>query len=323
MRYREWAGRRVSVLALGSSDFGGKMPEGRAVELMDAYAALGGNFIDTARVYGDFAGRRPGESEKVIGRWLGRRHREGIFLSTKGAHPDLDHMDRRRCGREDILSDMKRSLDNLKTDHVDIYWLHRDEPGRPAEDILETLNLLVEEGLTRLVGVSNWSVARIAEMNACAAARMLRPLDADQPQFSLARQMVQDDPTLVSVDGALWRYHARTGLPLAAFSSQAKGFFTKLHTLGAEGLPDKARRRFLCPENLDAYERVLRVCGETGYTPGAVALAWLTSQPFPVYPICGASRPEQVEALAEAGDATLTDEQRDYLTGERFVGGNS
>ena len=313
MRYRAWGGKRVSVLALGSTDFGGKQPEGLAFEFMDTYAALGGNFIDTARVYGDFAGGRLGECEKVIGRWLERRDRDSLFISTKGAHPDMAHMDRRRGGREDILSDIGHSLENLRTDCVDIYWLHRDEPDRPVGDILETLNLLVEEGMTRMVGVSNWTVERIAEMNAWAAGHGLRPLDGDQPQFSLAKQMVRDDPTLVSVDAALWRYHAETGLPLVAFSSQAKGFFTKLHTLGAEGLPDKARRRFLCPENLAIYERVLEVCGQTGLTPGAVALAWLTSQPFPVYPICGASRVEQVEALAEAGDAVLTEAQRDYL----------
>lgn len=313
MRYREWGGKRVSVLALGSSDFGGKIPEGLAVEFMDAYCELGGNFIDTARLYGDFESGRQGESEKVIGRWLERRDRDGVFLSTKGAHPDLEHMDRRRCGRADILYDIRRSLENLKTDCVDIYWLHRDEPDRPVGDILETLNLLVEEGMTRMVGVSNWTAARIAEANAWAAGHGLRPLDADQPQFSLARQMVVEDPTLVSVDAELWRLHAGTGLPLAAFSSQGKGFFTKLHDLGADGLPEKARRRFLYPENLATYERVLKVGEETGLSPGAVALAWLTAQPFPVYPICGASRVEQVLALAEAGDAVLTGAQRDYL----------
>ena len=313
MRYREWAGKRVSVLALGTSEFGGKTPEGLADDFMDAYTALGGNFIDTARIYGDFEARRPGESEKVIGRWLERRARESVFLSTKGAHPDMDHMDRRRCGREDILFDIRRSLENLRVDCVDIYWLHRDEPDRPAGEILETLNLLVESGMTRLIGVSNWSAERIREMNDYAGAHGLRPLDADQPQFSLARQMIVEDPTLVSVGADLWRYHAETGLPLAAFSSQAKGFFTKLYALGAEGLPDKARRRFLCPENLAVYRRVLEVCEQTGYSVGAVALAWLTSQPFPVYPICGASRLEHVEALAEAGDAALTEAQRDYL----------
>ena len=313
MRYREWAGKQVSVLALGTSEFGGKTAEGLARDCMDAYEAIGGSFIDTALLYGDFANRRLGGSEKVVGRWLSRRDRSKIFLSTKGAHPDLDHMDQRRCGREDILSDIRRSLDNLQTDCVDIYWLHRDDPDRPAGEILETLNLLVDSGMTRLIGVSNWPVERIRAMNDYAAAHGLRPLDADQPQFSLARQMIVEDPTLVSVDAALWRYHARTGMPLAAFSSQAKGFFTKLDALGAEGLPDKARRRFLSPENLAVYGRLLKVRAETGYSVGAIALAWLASQPFPVYPICGVSRLEHVEALAEAGDAVLTDAQRDFL----------
>ena len=99
------------------------------------------------------------------------------------------------------------------------------------------------------------------------------------------------------------------GLP----SSQAKGFFTKLHDLGPDGLPEKARRRFYTPENLATYQRVLKVCEQTGYSVGAVALAYLTCQPFPTFPLAGVSRISQVLALEEAADAVITAEQRDYL----------
>ncbi len=313
MRTRDFGGRQVSVLALGSADFGGKIPAELGFDLMDAWAGIGGNFIDTARVYGDFDARECGGSERVIGRWLSRRRREDFFLSTKGGHPDLDRMDVGRLSRGEILDDMRRSLDALRTDWVDIYWLHRDDLSRPVEDIMDTLNELLAAGMTRRIGVSNWTPARIREANACAAARGLRPLDANQPRWSLARQMTLEDPTLVEADGETYRMHLETGMPLVCFSSQAKGFFTKLDELGPEGLPEKAKRRFYHPENLAIYERLLALRAQTGHSVGALALAWLTSQPFPTFPLCGASRVEQVLALDEAADTVLTPEQRDGL----------
>ena len=313
MRYRDFGGKTTSVIALGSSDFGGTQSEGLCFDLMDAYESVGGRFLDTARVYGDFAGRRLGESEKIVGRWLERRDRSAFFLSTKGGHPDMDHMDVGRLSRAEVFDDARRSLEALRTDAVDIYWLHRDDTSRPVGDILETLNALQAAGMTRLIGVSNWTPARVREANAYAAAHGLHPLDANQPRFSLARQMNVEDPTLYAMDGDTWRLHAETGMALVPFSSQAKGFFSKLYALGPEGLSDKARRRFYAPENLATYERVLEVREQTGLSVGAIALAYLTCQPFPTFPLAGASRVSQVLELAEAGDAVLTDAQRDFL----------
>ena len=313
MRYREFGGKQVSVLALGSTDFGGTISASQAADFMDAYRALGGNFIDTAHVYGDFITWKGGESEKVIGRWLDGQDRDAIFLSTKGGHPRHDTMTVGRLSREEIMDDARRSLDNLHTGCVDIYWLHRDDVSRPVGDILDTLNALLDAGMTRMIGVSNWSPARIREAFAYAEAHGLTGPAANQPQCSLARQMIVEDPTLYQMDDAMWRLHQEMNLPLIPFSSQAKGFFSKLDALGRDGLPEKALRRFYSPENLAVYERILKVREQTGLSVGAIALAWLTCQPFPVFPLCGVSRMEQVEALREAGDAVITPEQRDYL----------
>jgi len=107
--------------------------------------------------------------------------------------------------------------------------------------------------------------------------------------------------------------HRETGMICCCFSSQAKGFFSKLDALGADDLPAKAKRRFLYPENIAVYDRIKTVQEQTGLSVGAIALAYLTCQPFPTFAICGASRVEQVLSLAEAADAVLTPEQRDFL----------
>lgn len=314
MRYAEFCGRQTAVIALGTMDFGGKIEEARARDFMDAYVEIGGNFIDTARVYGDFSKNDLGGSERVIGRWMeDRRLRGNIVLGTKGAHPEFGSMHIGRLSRGEILDDMQRSLENLRTDCVDIYWLHRDDVRRPVRDILESLTELVERGMTRYVGVSNWRTERIEEANACASAHGLVRICGNQPEFSLARQVVVEDPTLCQMDSGMYRMHVREHMPCVCFSAQAKGFLSKLAQGGAASLPDKARRRYLCEENLAVFDRCRALADQTGLTVNAIALAWLTSQPFPTFPIAGASRMEHIAALREAGDAALTDDQRDFL----------
>lgn len=314
MRTLKFGNRDVAVLALGTSEFGGTCPESKGFDFMDAYVELGGNFIDTARLYGDFATPKNGESEKVVGRWMEqRRNRDSIFLSTKGAHPELHTMTVGRLSREEIRSDMAASLEDLRTDHVDVYWLHRDDVSRPVGDIMETMQSLIEDGSTKLIGVSNWKPARILEANAYARAHGLTEFTGNQPQFSLAQQMIVEDPTLTPMDAETYRMHLETNMVCCCFSSQGKGFFTKFDELGEAGLPDKAKRRFLYPNNIEVFERMKVVREQTGLTIGAIALAWLTCQPFPTFALCGASRVEQVRALKDAADAVLTAEQRDYL----------
>ena len=314
MRTHCFGSREVSVIGLGSTDFGGKCPESQARDFLDAYLALGGNLIDTAHVYGDFVTPRNGESEKVIGRWMADRHvRDQIFLSTKGAHPPIHNMHESRLSREDIRTDMAESLDALGTDHVDIYWLHRDDEARPVGEIMETLQSLIDDGTALSIGVSNWKPGRILEANAYAQAHHLTPLCAEQPQFSLAIQNHSPDPTLVSMGPEAYRMHLDTGMACFCFSSQAHGYFTKLDQFGAEGMPDRLRARWESPENSRIYARMKELQSQTGLSVHAIALAWLTSQPFPTFALVGASRMEHVESLRDAMDAALTDSQREAI----------
>ena len=314
MRTHQLGGRNVSVIGLGTADFGGKCPESRAREFLDAYTEIGGNLIDTARVYGDFSTPRDGESEKVIGRWMSeRKNRADLFLSTKGGHPRLRGLRLPRLSRADILADMEASLEALQTDRVDIYWLHRDDLLRPVGEIMETLQQLIEDGHTRMTGVSNWKAGRIAEANAYAAAHGLTPLTADQPQFSLAPSRMIGDPTLVTMDRRLWTLHRDTGMPCFCFSSQAGGFYAKLDSLGAAKLPLALKAQYLRRDSAAVLRRLRELSAGSGRSVSALSLAWLTCQPFPTFALAGVSRPEHVRSLAEAGDTVLTDEERDSL----------
>jgi len=308
MRMHEFPGlgRPVSVLALGTQAFGTSITVEESFKMLDLYVEQGGNFLDTARLYGYFAENVQGISETVLGWWMKKRgNREQMIVGTKGAHPPMGSMHTGRLDRGSIRSDMELSLRALDTDYVDIYWLHRDDAARPVEEILSTLNELIREGKTRLIGASNWSLSRLQEAQRVAAENGMQGFAAVQPQWSLARQEVLEDDTLVRMDEAEYAWHKQTGLPVVPFTSQAKGFYFKLAAGGEESLSRKARERFLSPRNLRSYEILKEISARTGYSVGALSIAYLTSQPFPVCPIVGYSSLAQAQSMREAGEILL------------------
>ena len=310
MRYRDFLGRRASVIVMGTGSYGMEFSQRQTNEHLDAFAQMGGNFFDTARIYGDLEGGVCGISERALGNWIAARHnRDQIVIGTKGGHPLLTSMNVGRLDRENLKRDIQDSLNDLMVDYVDIYWLHRDDVTRPVGDIIETLNSFIEAGYTKHIGVSNWTPARIREANEYAKAHGLIGFEANQPQYSLARQDLVEDPTLYQMDREMYEMHVETGMPCVPFSSQAKGFFIKYHENGSDSMPDKAKRRFLTDYNMGIYDKLVKLSGETGYSVGALSLAYLTCNRFDIFPIVGVSRMSQVEALREAGEAVITLEQ--------------
>ena len=314
MQYRDIAGKKAAKIAFGSTYFGGKVPESMCRELLDTYRAMGGNFIDTAHVYGDFATPRNGVSERVIGKWMSDRHLTNeIFLSTKGAHHVLGTPSLGRLSREEIKRDMSESLEALMCERVDIYWLHRDNPACSVGEVMETLHELVESGQTRLIGASNWSVKRITEANDYAVSHGLTPFYGNQPRFSLPEQGRPEDASLVGADAEMVEMHRRTQMLMTPFSSQAHGFLSKLDEMGTEAYAARYGSKLLSEENLGIYRRCKEVSNAAGLSVGAIGLLWLCGQDFPLVPLVGASRPEQLSNVAEAADAVLTKEQIEYI----------
>ena len=293
MKYIEVLGRKLSAVVFGGDRIGtADVP--RAVEFLDTYTELGGNFIDTARIYGF------GDCENALGRWLVMgNNRKKVFVGTKGGHPDPSTMHTGRLDRRDLEYDICKSLEALRTDHVDMYYLHRDDQSRPVGDIMETLNLFIESGYTAHIGVSNWTADRIEQAQEYAQKHGLTGLSADQPQFSLARQCAVIDDTLVEMDGPLYEYHKRTGMMCVAYSSQAKGYFMKLEK--GDPLPELTRRMFDCAENREIYEKI----AAAGVNACAVSLAFVIDQPFPSFAIAGSSSIGQLKETMSCADTVI------------------
>ncbi len=293
-----------SVLCFGGGSL--CLPDGRdtAFALLDTYRELGGNFIDTANIYGRWLPNPDNISEQYIGAWLrSRACRHEMIIATKGAHPHLDSMTIGRMSPAELRSDLESSLTALGIDYIDLYWLHRDDPGVPVADILGVLDGFVRSGHIRHYACSNWSLPRIREAAEAARSDGLAGFVANQPRWSLAivTPGSPDDPTLVSMDQAAWLEHYERQWPAVPYSSQANGYFQKLESLGKDRLDPALRARFDNPTNDVRHTRLLQLRDELGLTLDELVLGYLLAQPFPVYPIIGASSPKQLRASMAAG----------------------
>lgn len=220
-----------SCLCFDTAEFGSTIDHTTAFALMAAYVVAGGNFIDTAKVYGDWVPGQVSPSEKIIGEWFqSRRNRGQIVLAIKGAHYHLDAPLIKRLKPADIVSDLDASLCHLRADVIDLYWLHRDDSAQPVAEIMETLEGQVKAGKIRHRGASNWCLGRLAEARTCALATGAQGFCAVSNQWSLASVDVAalPDPTMVAADDALWEYHCAHDLAAIPYTSQAYGVFHKL-----------------------------------------------------------------------------------------------
>ena len=153
----------IDRVVLGTAKLGVDGREG-AYELLDEYVRLGGRTIDTASVYSDWIPGEPGRAETRIGEWLKLRGNRGaLTIVTKGAHPPLGHMDQPRCDEASIRHDVELSLRRFGIEQIDLWYLHRDDPARPAAEIVGVLQALQREGKIAHFGASNWTVPRLAE----------------------------------------------------------------------------------------------------------------------------------------------------------------
>lgn len=300
MRYAEAAGRSISKIVLGTGAFGGTISREDAFEMMDMYSAAGGNAFDTARIY---AG---GESEKVVGRWIKeRKRREEAFVITKCAHPYDAEKKAGRITEDELKKDIEASLLALDTGYIDLLFLHRDDLTLPPERAIELLAPYVESGLVRRLGASNWSLERVLKANAYAAERGLEGFSATEIAWALADSTPErhGDSTLVYMTEEDFPVYKREALPVFAYGSQARGFFSKLK----DGkLDDRAAQIFMTEENAARAESAAALAAQKGLTANACALAYVTSALPLSFAIVGCRTAEQMADSLTAADVLLT-----------------
>jgi aryl-alcohol dehydrogenase-like predicted oxidoreductase len=297
----------VFPLSLGGNVFGWTADAAQSRAVLDAYAAAGGNFIDTADSYS--AGVRDnvgGESETIIGNWLtARGRRDDIVLATKVSN----HPEARGLSRASIRRGAEASLRRLQTDHIDLYYAHFDDPDTPLEESVAALGELVSEGKVRYLAASNHSAARIEASLKMADLLGVARYVAIQPHYNLVHRG--------EVEGDLAALAARENLALVPYKGLASGFLTGKYR-GPEDAGPSPRSGTALKHLDDRGRRVLaaldQVAAAHSLSVAPVALAWVASRPSVVAPIASARTVGQLPELIASVGLRLTDDELNTLT---------
>jgi aryl-alcohol dehydrogenase-like predicted oxidoreductase len=300
----------VSGLCLGTVQFGASVGEKECFEQLDEFTDLGGNFLDTAHVYGDWLPGERARSERVIGKWLKQSGRRNHFvISTKGAHPRLDSMGIPRVNRKAIMTDIEESLKCLDTDTIDLYFLHRDDENISVSEILDVLEKAKNKGYIRYYGCSNWKLERLEEAQRAAENQGLSGFICNQLMWSLADMNPAGlgDPTLVWMDQENYDYHKEKQLSAMAYMSVAKGYFSKL--LKGDTIPENVAAIYENETNYKIAEelKALKACG---ITPVQACISYFNEQPFTAIPLASFRSIEQMKETVAGCDVTLSMEVR-------------
>ncbi len=289
------SGLEVAPLAFGGNVFGWTADESTSFRLLDAFVAAGGNLIDTADVYSTWVpGHQGGESENILGKWLHRSgNRDKVLIATK-VGKDMG-AGRSGLSKPYILRAAEDSLRRLRTDRIDLYQSHADDPGTPLEETMEAYAELVRQGKVRAIGASNFSAGRLAE-SLDAGARLGFPVyRCLQPLYNLYdRSAYEKELEPLCLD---------KGLGVIPYFSLASGFLTGKYRSETD-LAGRARAGFVKNYLNDRGFRILdaleRVAAEHRTIPAAVSLAWLIARPGITAPIASATSVKQLDDLIGA-----------------------
>jgi len=295
------SGLKVSPLAFGGNVFGWSADEATTHALLDECVALGLNLVDTADVYSAWVdGNAGGESETLIGRWLHKRGKRGrVVIATKVAK----WPQRKGLSPANIQAACEDSLRRLRTDVIDLYQAHEDDPSVPLEDTLGAFSRLIEQGKVRAIGASNYTAPRLAEALDVARRHNLPRYETLQPEYNLVDR--------AGYEAALEPLVREHGLGVIGYYSLASGFLSGKYRTEADAAKSSARGAQVVKQYLNARgKRVLAALDDAACrhaaTVAQIALAWLIARPGVTAPIVSATSIAQLRELAAARTLLLT-----------------
>ena len=297
MKQRELGhtGVMVSEMGLGCMSFGGHISEAESFARMDDYVAHGGNFLDTANIYGRSpdGSTQAGESEAILGRWLAARgNRSQLVLASKVGfpYPGVEY----GTTRAQIRTECEKTLKRLQTDYLDVYYLHTDDRATPMEESLEALQELIREGKVRHIGASNFSAWRLERSLAICRENGWEPFCCVQQRHSYLRP--KQDSVFGQqkyVDLEMREFLRDTGLTLIAYCPLIKGAYVR--DIGFPG-------QYISQDSLIRLQTLRAVAEESGISPNQLVYYWLMHSDPPAIPLLSASNAAQfAEDIATLG----------------------
>ena len=295
----------IPPLVFGGNVLGWSADEGTSFRLLDMLVGAGLTAIDTADVYSRWVpGHQGGESEAIIGRWLGKRgKRDDIVIMTKVGM----EMPGRGKGLSPawIKRSVEDSLKRLQTDYIDLYQAHQDDPATPLSETLATFNDLIKSGKVRAIGASNYTAPRLEEALTTSRANNLASYVSLQPHYNLVERPLYEE--------ALEAVCRRHQLGVIPYYSLASGFLTGKYRstvdLGKSAARGRSAAKYLEGKGPKVLGALDEVAGASAATPAQVALAWMMARPSITAPIASASKPEQLGDLVKAASLKLSSAQ--------------
>ena len=279
-------GPEVSVVGLGTNNFGGRIDYEQSKAVLDAAIEEGITLLDTADIYSQ------GTSEEFIGRALeGRRDR--VLIATKFGKPMAANPSESRGAPAYVRWAVEGSLRRLRTDVIDVYQMHEPDPSTPIEETLGALDELVREGKVRFIGSSNFSPAQVCEAEELARERGLTRFVAAQNEYSLVEREAEDE---------LLPLCEELGIGMLPYFPLASGLLTGKHAVGQTPTEGRLSGRTIPDEHWQRVEALQRYADERGVSLLDVAVGGVAAMPAISSVIAGATKPEQVRANVKAGE---------------------
>jgi aryl-alcohol dehydrogenase-like predicted oxidoreductase len=308
MQYRRLghSGLQVSVIGLGTNNFGPRLDYSAAERVLRQAVEAGINFIETSNTYGE------GQAETFIGKAL-RSTRSQVLLATKVASNIGDGPNMHGASRKHILEEVDRSLQRLQTDYLDLYQIHYYDPFTPLEETLRTMDHLIHQGKVRYIGCSNFAAWQVADAMGVSRALGLEPLVSVEPEYSMLKRAIEKE---------LLPCCTRYQLGILPYFPLASGFLTGKYR---RGQPAAAGTRFavqqqraatiLTPENFAVLEQLEAFAAVRARPLVELAFAWLLAHPQVSSVIAGATTPEQIIANVQAANWHLSAIEMEELDG--------
>jgi len=288
----------VFGLCLGGNVFGWSADERTSFDVLDAYAAAGGNFVDTADAYSR------GESESILGRWMkARGNRDAVVIATKVAKK----ADRRGLSAANIRTAAEESLARLGTDHIDLYYAHEDDTSVPLEETLGAFDTLVRAGKVRYFAASNYTAARLAEALAVSEREGFPRYVALQNHYNLLER--------AEYEGGDAPLLEREGIPSLPYFGLARGFLAGKYRPDVEvsSVRSGGVERYRNERGYAVLAVLDEIAAAHGTTVAAVSLAWLAARPTVAAPIASARTTEQLSQLLPFAGFTLSADETERL----------
>ena len=301
MKYRQLgrSGLWVSVVGLGTNQFGGKVDEKGVAEIIDAALDLGVNFIDTADVY------TGGKSEETIGKAIAKR-RDQVVLATKVGSRTGDGPNDVGASRRHIKAGVEASLRRLGTEYIDLYQIHRFDPHTPFEETMRALDDLVRSGKVRYIGASNYAAWQLCRANDVAEMRGWTPFISIQPHYHMLER---------SIEKELVPYCEAFGVGIIPYFPLAGGFLTGKYRRGqapppgSRGEASAYVQQYFTERNFDVIERLEAFAKARGKSMAELAIAWLIARPQVASVIAGVTSVAQLQHNVKASEWELSPEE--------------